>query len=75
LIHGSNANHSALPRTGFIVRYGTPAMRQPEYPVYCVRGNPGNIACAEAPDDEGASRLTAYAEYLVAEAISSADTK
>jgi len=75
LIHGSNANQSAVPRTGFIIRYATPAMRQPQYPVYCVRGNPGNIVCAQAPDDEGASRLAAYAEYLAAEAISSADPK
>jgi ectoine hydroxylase-related dioxygenase (phytanoyl-CoA dioxygenase family) len=64
LIHGSSANRSALPRTGFIVRYATPAMQQPEYPVYCVRGNPRAIRC-EAPPQAGIEAdLPAYQEYL-----------
>ena len=68
VIHGSNANRSALPRTGFIVRYATPAMRQPENPVYCVRGRPGAIRCEEPPGaglDEG---LAAFLEYVRSEA-------
>jgi non-haem Fe2+, alpha-ketoglutarate-dependent halogenase len=49
LVHGSNANRSDGARTGFIVRYATPAMRQPEYPVYCVRGSAGDIRCEDEP--------------------------
>jgi hypothetical protein len=41
VIHGSSANGSALPRTGFIVRYASREIRQPANPVYCLRGNPG----------------------------------
>jgi ectoine hydroxylase-related dioxygenase (phytanoyl-CoA dioxygenase family) len=63
VIHGSNANRSDLPRTGFIVRYTTPAMRQPENPVYCVRGTPGAIHCERPPEAE-AGDLAAYKDYL-----------
>jgi ectoine hydroxylase-related dioxygenase (phytanoyl-CoA dioxygenase family) len=47
LIHGSNPNHSDGPRTGFIIRYATPAISQPQVSVFCVRGNPGSIHCHE----------------------------
>lgn len=68
LIHGSDANRSALPRTGFIVRYATPAMRQPGFPVHCVSGSPGAIRCAAPPPAETDGNLAAYLEYLRAEA-------
>ncbi len=45
LIHGSNPNYSDGPRTGFIIRYATPAMAQPKFPVFCVRGNAGALLC------------------------------
>jgi len=64
LIHGSNANHSEQARTGFIVRYATPAIRETGYPIYCVRGSPGEVRCATPPvasTDEG---LRDYLEYL-----------
>jgi non-haem Fe2+, alpha-ketoglutarate-dependent halogenase len=62
LVHGSNTNRSAWPRIGFIVRYASPAMRQPSYPVYCVRGNPGAVQCATPP--ETVADLAGYLEYL-----------
>ena len=64
VIHGSNANRSALPRTGFIVRYTTPAIRQPQYPVYCVRGQAGAIRCEQPPEAAQEESLAAYLEYL-----------
>jgi non-heme Fe2+,alpha-ketoglutarate-dependent halogenase len=66
LVHGSTANRSTVPRTGFIIRFATPAIRQPEAPVYCVRGDPGEIDCsAQLPDSDDGYR--AYANYLSAE--------
>jgi non-heme Fe2+,alpha-ketoglutarate-dependent halogenase len=64
LIHGSNANRSNIPRTGFIVRYATPAMQQPDYPIYCVRGSPRGIRCEAPPDAEAVDGLPIYLEYL-----------
>jgi non-heme Fe2+,alpha-ketoglutarate-dependent halogenase len=65
LIHGSNANHSDLPRTGFIIRYATPAMQDPGYPVHCVRGNAGSLRCADEPVEcESEEYFAAYREYL-----------
>lgn len=74
LIHGSYANRSELPRTGFIVRYATPAMRQPGYPIYCVRGSPGAIRCAAPPNAEPDVSLAAYLGYLRAEAAGQVGT-
>jgi ectoine hydroxylase-related dioxygenase (phytanoyl-CoA dioxygenase family) len=65
LIHGSDANRSAHPRTGFIARYAAPAMRQPAYPVYCVRGNPGTLRCAAPP--EAPPDLAGYLAYYRSE--------
>jgi ectoine hydroxylase-related dioxygenase (phytanoyl-CoA dioxygenase family) len=49
LIHGSNPNRSDGPRTGFIIRYATPAIGQPELPVYCVQGSACSIDCRVPP--------------------------
>lgn len=65
LIHGSNANRSPHPRIGFIARYAAPTMRQPAYPVYCMRGNPGSLACAAPPEKE--SDLEGYLAYYRSE--------
>jgi Phytanoyl-CoA dioxygenase (PhyH) len=64
LVHGSNPNHSGLPRTGFIARYATPAMSQPEYPVHCVRGNCGTLVCAPPPENDGPSAFRAWSDYV-----------
>ena len=64
IIHGSDANQSVQPRTGFIVRYATPAMSDSGYPVQCVRGNAGNVKCVEPPLDDGPAAFRAYTEYL-----------
>jgi non-heme Fe2+,alpha-ketoglutarate-dependent halogenase len=64
LVHGSNPNHSALPRTGFIARYATPAMSQPEYPVHCARGNSRRVVCDLAPEDEGPAAFRAWSDYV-----------
>ncbi len=64
LIHGSEPNRSAEPRIGFIVRYATPAMRQPPYPVLCARGKPGKIACADPPRAGNAGAMDAFIRYL-----------
>ena len=65
LIHGSNPNRSEGPRTGFIIRYTTAAITQPQIPVFCVRGNPGAIYCHEATPvgnvEDCYSRFAAYA--------------
>lgn len=61
LVHGSHANRSGGPRTGFIVRYTTPAMRQTSHPLYCVRGTAPNIKTAPVPHE---NEYRAYAEYL-----------
>lgn len=64
LIHGSNPNHSDGPRTGFIIRYATPAMAQPEFPVFCVRGHAGALRCQQPPaSDTVADVYRRYAEY------------
>jgi ectoine hydroxylase-related dioxygenase (phytanoyl-CoA dioxygenase family) len=68
VIHGSNANRSGLPRTGFIVRFATPAIRQPDNPVYCVRGRPGAIHCEAPPETELDEGLDTYLDYLHSEA-------
>lgn len=68
LVHGSHANTSDAPRTGFIVRYTTPAMRQTKHPLFCVRGTPRNIVVSHAPpaaDPE--EHYLAYAEFLRSE--------
>jgi len=65
LIHGSGANRSTQARTGFIVRYATPAMRQPPYPVYRIRGSAGDIRCAEPPPFD--ATLDDYLAYLRSE--------
>jgi ectoine hydroxylase-related dioxygenase (phytanoyl-CoA dioxygenase family) len=65
LVHGSRANTSDAPRTGFIVRYTTPAMRQTKHPLFCVRGTPHSIATSHPPlatDTE--ERYRAYSEFL-----------
>ena len=66
LIHGSNPNRSDGPRTGFIIRYATAAITQPQIPVFCVRGNPGAIYCHEATPignvENCYSRFAAYAK-------------
>jgi non-heme Fe2+,alpha-ketoglutarate-dependent halogenase len=64
LIHGSNPNRSSGPRTGFIVRYATPAIAQPEAPVFCVRGNAGTLRCQQRPaDDNMSDAYSRYGEY------------
>jgi non-heme Fe2+,alpha-ketoglutarate-dependent halogenase len=64
LIHGSNSNYSDGPRTGFIIRYSTPAMSQPEFPVFCVRGNAGALHCQQPPARHNeADAYRRYAEY------------
>jgi non-haem Fe2+, alpha-ketoglutarate-dependent halogenase len=64
LLHGSNQNHSTLPRIGFIARFATPAMSQPEYPVHCARGNSGRVVCAPPPADDGPFVLRAWSDYV-----------
>jgi non-heme Fe2+,alpha-ketoglutarate-dependent halogenase len=65
LIHGSDANSSDLPRIGFIIRYATPAMQNPGYPVVCVRGSSGGIPDAGPPIvREPEECFAAYSEYL-----------
>ena len=65
LIHGSDANRSDLPRTGFIIRYATPAMQNPGYPLDCVRGNAGSHQCAREPIEcDSEESFAAYREYL-----------
>lgn len=64
LIHGSNPNCSNGPRTGFIIRYATPAIAQPETPVCCVRGNAGTLRCQQRPADNNmADAYRRYGEY------------
>ncbi len=63
LIHGSNPNRSEGPRTGFIVRYATPAIQQPKWPVFCVRGNSGAIDCQPPRDRDAEDCYRRYAEY------------
>jgi non-heme Fe2+,alpha-ketoglutarate-dependent halogenase len=65
LIHGSEANRSSHPRTGFIARYAAATMRQPAYPVYRVRGNAGSLRCADPPDS--VSDLDGYLAYYRSE--------
>ena len=65
LIHGSDANRSAHARTGFIARYAAPSMRQPAYPVYCVRGKPGSLDCAAPPTSP--ADLDGYLAYFRSE--------
>jgi ectoine hydroxylase-related dioxygenase (phytanoyl-CoA dioxygenase family) len=38
IVHGSNANHAAAPRTGFIVRYTTPAILRSRAPLVVAHG-------------------------------------
>jgi ectoine hydroxylase-related dioxygenase (phytanoyl-CoA dioxygenase family) len=38
IIHGSNANHSSAPRTGFIIRYTTPAILRSRAPLVVANG-------------------------------------
>jgi len=38
IVHGSNANHSSAPRTGFIVRYTTPAILRSRAPLLVAHG-------------------------------------
>ena len=65
LVHGSNAHRSDVPRIGFIIRYATPAMQDPGYPVHCVRGNAGSLECAGEPiEGESEESFAAYREYL-----------
>lgn len=64
LVHGSNPNRSALPRTGFIARYATPAMRQPDYPVHYARGNSGKVVCARPPEKDWPAALNAWSDYM-----------
>jgi len=61
VLHGSHPNCSGAPRIGFIVRYATPAMRPPKYPLYCVRGDPGNVPVSQPPTE---SPFEAFEEYL-----------
>jgi len=68
LVHGSNPNRSDGPRTGFIIRYATPAIGQPELPVFCVQGSSGSIHCHPGPpekDPEDCYR--SYAAYCKSE--------
>ena len=64
LVHGSNPNRSALPRTGFIARFATPATSQPEYPVHCVRGDSRHVVCARAPEDDIPAAFSAWSDYV-----------
>jgi ectoine hydroxylase-related dioxygenase (phytanoyl-CoA dioxygenase family) len=64
LIHGSNPNHSDGPRTGFIIRYATPAISQPEVPIFCVRGSAGSLNCRPEPtEDDSEDCYRRYAAY------------
>lgn len=65
LVHGSGPNRSSHARTGFIVRYATPAMRQPAYPVHLARGSAGAIRCTRPPGAE--ADLPGYLTYLRSE--------
>jgi hypothetical protein len=68
LIHASDANSSDLPRIGFIIRYATPAMQDPGFPVLCVRGNAGDIPDAGPPAvREPGECYAAYSDYLLAD--------
>jgi non-heme Fe2+,alpha-ketoglutarate-dependent halogenase len=65
LIHGSNPNYSHGPRTGFIIRYATSAIAQPQVPVFCVRGRAGALRCQQpAWESSAADVYRRYTEYV-----------
>jgi non-haem Fe2+, alpha-ketoglutarate-dependent halogenase len=64
LLHGSNPNRSALPRTGFILRFATPAISQPEFPVHSVRGSSGSLVSTPPPSEDGPSAFRAWSDYM-----------
>ena len=63
LIHGSGANAAAYPRTGFIVRYTTPGILEPGFPVYRVKGDAAQCEMEPAWMTPGQS-MKAYLDYL-----------
>jgi non-heme Fe2+,alpha-ketoglutarate-dependent halogenase len=62
IIHGSNPNHSPRARTGFIVRYTTPAMVRSVTPVLVARGRDVTHldVSRSVPGDDFESSMQAY---------------
>jgi hypothetical protein len=62
IIHGSNPNHSPRARTGFIVRYTTPAMVRSVTPVLVARGRDVTHldVSRSIPGDDFESSMHAY---------------
>jgi non-heme Fe2+,alpha-ketoglutarate-dependent halogenase len=68
IVHGSNPNHSGLPRVGFAIRYVAPHVVQarPHFPVVLVRGKDGYSHFKlkdDPPGDDFEQSLGAFREF------------
>jgi ectoine hydroxylase-related dioxygenase (phytanoyl-CoA dioxygenase family) len=71
VIHGSAPNRSDRPRIGFVIRYTTPAMADPGFPVILARGRLP-AGCALEPIQRPIETTDTLANYLKANAARAA---